>query len=74
MILFFKTKNPENQAINRVKSIRGGEFYGLIAEGNEREILKSEFGINKRLGGSGFEFPNKATDMDIQDNYQKIIW
>ncbi|KAA2218516.1 type IV secretory system conjugative DNA transfer family protein [Maribacter flavus] len=74
-----KSTNETVQERDRVKTtdimnLRPGEFYGLIAEGNEREILKSEFGINKRLGDSGFDFPIRASDLDIQENYQKIIW
>ncbi|WP_099545598.1 type IV secretory system conjugative DNA transfer family protein [Maribacter sp. 4G9] len=74
-----KSTNETVQERDRVKTtdimnLRPGEFYCLIAEGNEREILKSEFGINKRLGDGGFDFPNRATSQDIQDNYQKIIW
>lgn len=74
-----KSTNETVQERDRVKTtdimnLRPREFYGLIAEGNERKILKSEFGINKGLGDSGFDFPIRTTDQDIQDNYQKIIW
>lgn len=55
-------------------NLRSGEFYGIVAEGNEREILKSEFVNHKNLADGGYDFPIRATDLDIQDNYQKIIW
>ncbi len=74
-----KSTNETVQERDRVKTtdimnLRPGEFYGLIAEGNEREILKSRFQINGNLEDSDFDFPIKATDFDIHENYQKIIW
>jgi hypothetical protein len=74
-----KSTNEIIQERDRVKTtdvmnLQPGEFYGFIAEGNEKEILKSRFQINKSFEGSDFDFPKKATDFDIQDNYRRIIW
>lgn len=84
--IFGKHTNSLNKSVNetvqerdRVKvtdvmNLQPGEFYGVVAEGNEHEILNSRFQIDKHLEDSDFNFPLMATDFDIQDNYQKIIW
>ena len=74
-----KSTNETIQERDRVKitdimNLRPGEFYGIIAEGSETEILKSGFQINPDSQIETFDFPIMATDTDIQDNYQKIIW
>ncbi|RUA33454.1 MAG: type IV secretory system conjugative DNA transfer family protein [Bacteroidetes bacterium] len=83
--IFGKHTNSLNKSINetvqerdRVKvtdimNLQPGEFYGFIAEGNEHEILKSKFQIDQEFGEETFDFPEKATEMDIQDNYHRII-
>lgn len=65
--IFGKHTNSLNKNINetiqerdRVKTtdvmnLRPGEFYGIIAEGSEREILKSEFVNHKSLGDNTFD-------------------
>ena len=81
--IFGKHTNSLNKNINetiqerdRVKTtdvmnLQPGEFYGFIAEGNEHEILKSGFQINTNIQNENFDFPIKATDMDIRKNYKK---
>lgn len=73
-----KSINETVQERDRVKitdimNLLPGEFYGFIAEGNKREILKSKFQISQEFWANGFDFPTRATETDIQENYRKII-
>lgn len=66
------------QERDRVKStdimnLEPGEFYGFIAEGNKKELLKTKFLVDKDIETTDLEFEFKASEEDIQKNYLKII-
>ncbi|TCP28153.1 type IV secretion system coupling TraD/TrwB family protein [Tenacibaculum skagerrakense] len=56
-----------------IMNLEPGEFYGLIAEGNKKEILKSKFKVDREIEETDFEFELKVSEDDIQKNYVKII-
>lgn len=66
------------QERDRVKStdimnLEPGEFYGFIAEGNKKELLKTKFLVDKEIETTYLEFEFKASEEDVQKNYLKII-
>ncbi|MGG6230986.1 type IV secretory system conjugative DNA transfer family protein [Tenacibaculum sp. SDUM215027] len=66
------------QERDRVKStdimnLEPGEFYGFIAEGNKKELLKTKFLVDKDIETTDLEFEFKASEEDVQKNYRKII-
>lgn len=83
--IFGKHTNSLNKSINetvqerdRVKTtdimnLDPGEFYGLIAEGNDHELLKSKFDNKEDGREEVFDFPLIASEMEIQNNYYRII-
>lgn len=83
--LFGKETNSLNKSISetiqerdRVKvtdimNLEPGAFYGLIAEGNEHELLKSKFEADGKGREEVIDFPLIASEMEIQNNYYRII-
>ncbi|WP_437824824.1 type IV secretory system conjugative DNA transfer family protein [Tenacibaculum mesophilum] len=66
------------QERDRVKStdimnLEPGEFYGFIAEGNKKELLKTKFLVDEDIEATDLEFEFKAFEEDVQKNYRKII-
>ncbi len=66
------------QERDRVKStdimnLEPGEFYGFIAEGNKKELLKTKFLVDKDIETTDLEFEFKTSEEDVQKNYLKII-
>ncbi|WP_051435802.1 type IV secretory system conjugative DNA transfer family protein [Tenacibaculum sp. 47A_GOM-205m] len=66
------------QERDRVKStdimnLEPGEFYGFIAEGNKKELLKTKFLVDEDIEATDLEFEFKASEEDVQKNYRKII-
>ena len=56
-----------------IMNLEPGEFYGFIAEGNKKEILKTKFIVDEDIHTSKINFEQKVSDKDIQNNYLKII-
>lgn len=56
-----------------IMNLEPGEFYGFIAEGNQKELLKTKFLIDDDLESTELNFELKVSEKDIQENYLKII-
>lgn len=65
------------QERNRVKisdiiNLSQGEFYGIIAEGNPREFLKTQF-LRDEITGKYINQKIPMSEKLVQENYFKII-
>ncbi|TLF43190.1 hypothetical protein [Maribacter aurantiacus] len=59
--------------VTDIMNLGPGEFYGLIAEGNEHELLKSKFETDEKGREEVIDFPLIASEMEIKINYYRII-
>lgn len=61
----------EKVKVSDITNSEAGQFYGLIAEGNPREFLKTQF-IAEEIK-SNYAISDKVDDSIIMSNYNKIV-
>lgn len=58
--------------VSDITTMDTGDFYGIIAEGEPKEIIKRKFNYNPIKGGD-IVIENKASEVEMDENYNRIV-
>lgn len=58
--------------VSDITTMEPGEFYGVIAEGEPKELLKAKFKYHE-VNSKDVVFKEKTTQIEIDENYNRIV-